>query len=100
MSPAIEVEQSVDGGAAVEAIAWEGRAQIDLAGIIDQYLAENPCPGPSQHPAHYAKWAADLRAAGEVRLEVGEVAQALADVRRDHEASGARERLQRDEGGR
>lgn len=57
-----------DGGAEDAVLAWEGRAQLDIAVMIERYLTENPPPGQSHHPRHYRAWTADLRTAGEVRL--------------------------------
>lgn len=59
-----------EGGTEAAVIAWEGRAQINIAVLIERYLTESPPPGPTRHLAHYQAWADDLRAAGKARLEV------------------------------
>ncbi len=59
---------AVDGGVAADVQAWEARAQIDVALLIDRYLAESPPPGESHHAELFALWSRQCRAAGEARL--------------------------------
>lgn len=67
---------SVQDATADAVTVWEGQAQIDIAGLIDHYLEQQPSPGRSRHAALYRHWAAELRESGEARLA------ALADRRR------------------
>jgi hypothetical protein len=58
----------LEGGATAAVQTWEARAEADLAVLIQRYLAEHPCPGPSLIEADLARWSRALAADGQARL--------------------------------
>lgn len=52
-----------------EALLWQARAQLDLAAIVERYLAQNPPPAMATDHRLYRRWAGELREAGEGDLK-------------------------------
>lgn len=50
-----------NGSEEVEPELWAAQAQVDIAVLIQRYLAENPPPGPSQTHRDFRLWATNLQ---------------------------------------
>lgn len=52
-----------------DALVWQARAQVDIGVLIEKYLTEHPAPVLAAHAGLYRRWAQELVAAGEARME-------------------------------